>query len=137
MYVRSGGSSTWSKWTVRAEFANADKLLRPGMFGRIKVDLGVQPNSILVPERAVAELQGKNFVWVVGSDNKTTQRAVKVGDAVGGTVLILEGLKAGDRVVVEGLQKVREGAVVQPMTVGQIQAAAQSAKPAEAKPAKE
>jgi len=119
---------------VRAEFANTEKLLRPGMFGRIKIDLGARPDSILIPERAVAELQGQNFVWVVGPDNKTTQRAVKVGDAVGGTVLIVEGLKAGDRVVVEGLQKVREGAVVQPMTVGQIQAAAQSAKPAEAKP---
>ena len=46
---------------VRAEFPNAEKLLRPGMFGRIKVDLGVRPDSILVPERAVAELQGKNF----------------------------------------------------------------------------
>ncbi len=119
---------------VRAEFANTEKLLRPGMFGRIKIDLGARPDSILIPERAVAELQGQNFVWVVGPDNKTTQRAVKVGDTVGGTVLIVEGLKAGDRVVVEGLQKVREGAVVQPMTVGQIQAAAQSAKPAEAKP---
>ena len=119
---------------VRAEFANAEKLLRPGMFGRIKIDLGARPDSILVPERAVAELQGKNFVWVIGADNKATQRAVTVGDTVGGTVLIQEGLKAGDRIVVEGLQKVREGAVVQPMTVGQIQAAAQSAKPAEAKP---
>ena len=44
------------------------------MFGRIKVDLGVRPDSILVPERAVAELQGKNFVWVIGADNKATQR---------------------------------------------------------------
>jgi membrane fusion protein (multidrug efflux system) len=123
---------------VRAEFANTEKVLRPGMFGRIKIDLGVRPDSILVPERAVAELQGKNFVWVIGPDNKATQRAVTVGDAVGGTVLILEGLKAGDRVVVEGLQKVREGAVVQPMTVAQLQAtAAESAKQAEAKPAKE
>jgi membrane fusion protein (multidrug efflux system) len=123
---------------VRAEFANGEKLLRPGMFGRIKVALALRADSILLPERAVAELQGKNFVWVVGSDNKTTQRAVKVGEPVGGSVLILEGLKVGDRVVVEGLQKVREGAVVQPMTVAQIQAAAaQSAPQSEAKPAKE
>ena len=56
------------------------RLLRPGMFARIRVDAGVRPDSILVPERAVAELQGKNFVWVIGSDNKATQRAVKVGD---------------------------------------------------------
>ena len=98
---------------VRAEFANAEKLLRPGMFGRIKVDLGVRPDSILIPERAVAELQGKTFVWVVSSDNKTTQRAVKVGETIGENVLITEGLKAGERIVTEGLQKVREGAPVQ------------------------
>jgi membrane fusion protein (multidrug efflux system) len=124
---------------VRAEFANAEKLLRPGMFGRIKVDLGVRPDSILIPERAVAELQGKNFVWVVGSDNKTTQRAVKVGDPIGSSVLVLEGLKPGERIVVEGLQKVREGAVVKPMTADPSAEAttASAVKHAEAKPAKE
>jgi membrane fusion protein, multidrug efflux system len=128
---------------VRAEFANAQKLLRPGMFSRIKVDLGVRPDSILVPERAVAELQGKNFVWVIGADNKATQRPVKVGETLGENVLVTEGLKNGDRIVTEGLQKVREGAIVQPMTAAQMaEAAAQAAKQAEsthaeAKPAKE
>jgi membrane fusion protein (multidrug efflux system) len=118
---------------VRAEFANAQKLLRPGMFSRIKVDLGVRPDSILVPERAVAELQGKNFVWVVGADNKATQRAVKVGETLGENVLVTEGLKNGDRIVTEGLQKVREGAVVQPMTSAQMGEAAAQAKEAEPK----
>jgi membrane fusion protein (multidrug efflux system) len=100
---------------VRAEFPNSAKLLRPGMFARIKVDLGNRPNSILVPERGVAELQGKNFVWVVGADNKTTQRPVKVGESVGGDLLILEGLKPGERIVVDGIQKVRQDAPVQPV----------------------
>jgi len=118
---------------VRAEFANAQKILRPGMFSRIKVDLGVRPDSILVPERAVAELQGKNFVWVVGADNKATQRAVKVGETLGENVLVTEGLKNGDRIVTEGLQKVREGAVVQPMTAAQMAEAAAQAKQAEPK----
>jgi membrane fusion protein (multidrug efflux system) len=124
---------------VRAEFANAEKLLRPGMFGRIRVDLGARPDSIVVPERAVAELQGKNFVWVVGSDNKAAQRPVKVGAPVSGGTLILEGLKAGERIVVEGLQKVREGIPVQALTAAQAAQAASghSAKAAEAKPAKE
>ena len=108
---------------VRAEFANAAKILRPGMFGRIRVDLGSRANSILVPERSVAELQGKNFVWVVAQDNKTTQRSVKVGGQVGENLLISEGLQAGDRIVVEGLQKVREGAQVNPMTAAQMAAA--------------
>ena len=122
---------------IRAEFANAEKLLRPGMFARIKVDLGVRPDSILVPERAVAELQGKNFVWIIGADDKATQRAVTVGGQVGEKLLILEGLKAGDRIVVEGLQKVREGAVVKPMTAEEMKMAAQAAKEGAARHTKE
>ncbi|HXJ57399.1 MAG TPA: efflux RND transporter periplasmic adaptor subunit [Verrucomicrobiae bacterium] len=112
---------------VRAEFANTEKLLRPGMFGRIKIDLGARADSILIPERAVAELQGKNFVWVIGPDNKAAQRSVKVGEPIGENALVTDGLKAGDRIVVEGLQKVREGALVQPLTAGQIAQAAKSA----------
>lgn len=124
---------------VRAAFPNSEKLLRPGMFARIKVDGGVRPDSILVPERALVELQGKNFVWVIGADDKATQRAVKVGQTIGESVLIVEGLKAGERFVTEGLQKVREGAPVQPQTAAQMAeaAAAQAAQQAEAKPAKE
>ena len=80
---------------VRVEFPNRAKLLRPGMFARIKVDLGVRPDSIVIQERAIVELQGKNFVWVIGPDDKATQRAIKVGDPVAGGVLILEGLKSG------------------------------------------
>ena len=76
---------------VRAEFPNSAKLLRPGMFARVSVDLGTRPDSILVPERAVAELQGKNFVWVVTADNKATQRPVKVGGQLGGDVLLAAG----------------------------------------------
>jgi RND family efflux transporter MFP subunit len=121
---------------VRAAFPNTAKVLRPGMFARIKVDLGVRPDSVLVPERAVTELQGKNFVWVIGPDNKATQHSVKVGQQIGDSLLILEGLKAGERLVVEGLQKVREGAPVQAMTSAQLAAAAaQAAKETEAKQA--
>jgi membrane fusion protein (multidrug efflux system) len=123
---------------VRAEFKNPAKLLRPGMFARIKVDLGLRPDSILVPQRAVTELQGRNFVWVIGSDNKAVQRAVQVGETIGPSVLIAKGLVAGERIVTEGLQKVREGAPVQPMTAAQMAAAAaESAKHAEASHAKE
>jgi membrane fusion protein (multidrug efflux system) len=82
------------------------------MFARIKVEIGVRSNSILVPERAIAELQGKNFVWLVGPENKAKQQLVKLGESRGGNTLVLEGLKPGDRIVVEGLQKVREGATV-------------------------
>ena len=114
---------------ARAEFANPEKLLRPGMFARIRVGLGVRPDSILVPERAVTELQGRHFVWVIDADNQATQRSVTVGEILGGSVLIRDGLQAGERIVVEGLQKVRAGAPVQPMTAAQMaEAAAQAAR---------
>ena len=116
---------------VRAEFSNPQRVLRPGMFGRIKVNLGVLPNSILVPERAVAELQGKNFVWVIGADGNATQRPIKVGENIAGQILVLEGLKPGERIVLEGIQKVREGAPVKAVTAEQL--AAQSAGSASAK----
>ena len=122
---------------VRAAFPNPQRLLRPGMFARIRVDLGLRPDSILVPERAVTELQGKNFAWVIGAEDKATQRAVKVGETLGENLLILEGLKAGERIITEGLQKVREGAPVQPKTAAQMaEAAAEAAKHAEASHAK-
>jgi membrane fusion protein (multidrug efflux system) len=120
---------------VRAAFANPQRTLRPGMFGRIIADLGARPDSILVPERAVAELQGKNFVWVISSDNKASQRPVNVGRQIGEKLLITEGLKPGDRIIVEGLQKVRDGLPVKPMTVEEMKTAEQAAKQAE--PAKE
>lgn len=129
---------------VRAEFPNSEKMLRPGMFGRIKVDLGARPDSILVPERSIAELQGQNFVWVIGADNKATQRSVKIGETIGENVLVIEGLKPGERIVTEGVQKVREGLVVQPKTVQEMASLvdAQGAPPSDAKheknkPAKE
>jgi membrane fusion protein (multidrug efflux system) len=108
---------------ARVAFPNPKRVLRPGMFGRIRVDLGTRPDSILIPERAVTELQGKNFVWVV-SDNKTTQRGITLGGQVGENYLVLEGLKSGETIVVEGLQKVREGAPVKAMTAQQMAQAA-------------
>ena len=63
---------------VRAEFPNPTRVLRPGMFARVRVSLPAEEGNILMPERAVAEFQGKNFVWVIGADNKATQRSVKV-----------------------------------------------------------
>jgi RND family efflux transporter MFP subunit len=124
---------------VRAEFANPRKVLRPGMFARIRVELGVRTNSIVVPARALTELQGRNFVWVIGEDNKAAQRPVQVSLQIGEGFLIPEGLKAGERIVVEGLQKVRQDALVTPMTGAQMAqaAAAQAAKQAEASSAAE
>jgi membrane fusion protein (multidrug efflux system) len=111
---------------MRASFPNPERLLRPGMFARIRVDGGMRADSILVPERAVTELQGKNFVWVIDAENKATQRPVTVGETLGSNLLIREGLKPGERIVLEGVQKVREGAPVQPMTPAEAAAQAQA-----------
>ena len=124
---------------VRAEFANRGGLLRPGMFARIRIDLGTRPDAVVIPERAVGELQGRDFVWVVGPDNKAVQRGVKrsVAAAPESSVVIEEGLKAGDRIIVEGIQKVRDGLEVHPQTAEE-RAAAATAPPAKAtSPAKE
>lgn len=120
---------------VRAEFPNKDKLLRPGMFARVRVDLGTREDCIEVPQRAVVELQGRNFVWVVSKDHTTNQRPVTIVEQVGSNFLVSDGLKVGERIVVEGLQKVREGAPVTAMTTAQM-AAMKSAAAAEAQPAK-
>jgi membrane fusion protein, multidrug efflux system len=123
---------------ARAEFPNPEKRLRPGMFARVRIRLPTEEDSILVPERALAEMQGKSFVWVIGADNKATQRSVRVAPSrIGSNAVILEGLKPGERIVVEGLQKLREGAPVQPMTAAQIAEAAAAEAPAAPKHEKE
>lgn len=124
---------------VRAEFANPNGNLRPGMFGRLRVDLGQRTNAITVPERALAELQGRHFVWIVTPEGTATQRTVQVGEKTGSRYLITGGLQPGERFVVEGLQKVREGAPVKAMTVQELAAAAAAAQaqaPAHAQPAR-
>jgi membrane fusion protein (multidrug efflux system) len=86
------------------------------------VDLGTRKDSIVVPERAVVELQGKTCVWIVSEDGKANQRAVKVGEQAGSDFLITEGLKTGERIIIEGLQKARENAPVNAMTAAQMTA---------------
>ncbi|MES2920032.1 MAG: efflux RND transporter periplasmic adaptor subunit [Verrucomicrobiota bacterium] len=120
---------------IRAEFPNKKKLLRPGMFARVRIDLGTRKDSIEVPERAIVQLQGKNFLWVVTPENTASQRSVVLGEQVGPNLLVIEGIKTGERIVLEGLQKVREGAPVNAMTAAQI-AANKPAPAAEEKPAK-
>ena len=119
---------------IRAEFPNKDKLLRPGMFARIRVDIGTRKDCIELPERAVVELQGKTFVWIISPEGKASQRPVKVGGQVGSNFQITEGIAPGERVVLEGLQKVREGVPVNALTAAQL-AALKSAAAAPAKPA--
>jgi membrane fusion protein (multidrug efflux system) len=95
-------------------FPNPGNRLRPGQYARVRAVTGTKKGALLVPQRAVTELQGSYGVAVVGADNKVSIRPVKVGDRIGPLWVIEEGLQPGERVVAEGTQKVRPDAVVNP-----------------------
>ena len=97
---------------IAGVFANPGNLLRPGGYGRVRASVNTQNGALLVPQRAVIELQGSQQVVVVTRDDKARIRPVTVGDKVGNLWIVTEGLKPGERVVVDGLQKVRDGAPV-------------------------
>jgi len=101
--------------TVVGEFTNPQMLLVPGMFVRVRALLDTDKNALLVPQRAVTDMQGQYLIAVVGADNKVSIRPVKAGERFGQQWVITGDLKAGDRVVAEGIQKVRDGAVVNPV----------------------
>ena len=99
---------------MAALFPNPDAILRPGGYGRVRAVIRTQKNALVVPQRAVSELQGSYQVAVVDGENKVSIRPVKVDDTVGSEWVIAEGLKPGDRVVAQGVQKVRPGMTVNP-----------------------
>ncbi len=95
-------------------FPNPGNVLRPGQYAKVRVVMELRKGAVLVPQRAVSELQGSYQVAVVGPDNKVTIKVVKPGPREGSLWVIDEGLKPGDRIVVEGLQRVRSGMTVAP-----------------------
>jgi RND family efflux transporter MFP subunit len=96
-------------------FPNPGNILRPGQYGRVRTSTRTHLGALLVPQRAVTELQGTYQVAVVDGENKVSIRTVKVGDRAGTLWIIDEGLKPGERVVAEGLQKVGPGMTVKPL----------------------
>ncbi|MGA8554265.1 MAG: efflux RND transporter periplasmic adaptor subunit [Candidatus Acidiferrales bacterium] len=99
---------------LAALFPNPANILRPGGYGKVRTAVRVQKDALLVPQRAVSELQGGYQVAVVDDANKVSIRTVQVGDRVGQEWIVTEGLKSGERVVAEGVQKVRTGMQVNP-----------------------
>ncbi len=99
-------------------FSNANYLLRPGQYGRVRAQTHTVTNALLVPQRAVTELQGTYQVTVVDETNAVRLQPVKVGEQIGANWIIENGLKAGDRVVVEGTQKAKAGTLVNPQPFG-------------------
>jgi membrane fusion protein (multidrug efflux system) len=100
---------------IAAAFPNPGNILRPGQFGRVRATVGVKQGALVLPQRAITELQGSYQVAVVGKDAKVAIRPVKVGARVGALWVIEDGLVAGEQVVAEGIQKVRDGALVTPV----------------------
>ena len=98
--------------TVQALFPNPDQLLRPGQYARVRVKQEIK-QAVVVPQRAVAQTQGKDQVAVIGPEDKIEMRSVKLGPTSGAFVVVEEGLKAGERIVIDGIGKVRAG---QPVT---------------------
>ena len=103
--------------TLKAQFPNPKGLLLPGMFARVQAIAETRSDAILVPQRAVQDLMGKSMITVVGDGDKAEMRAVTTGPRIGRLWLVEEGLNRGERIVVDGVQKVRPGEIVKAETV--------------------
>jgi membrane fusion protein, multidrug efflux system len=112
--------------TFAAEFPNPEGRLRPGQFGRVRAVVEMANDALLIPKRALQEIQGMQTVLVVGADNMVALRTVKPGDTVGDLVIVREGLKPGERVIVDGIQKARPGSKVNPTAAADDSAPAAS-----------
>jgi len=102
--------------TIRivAAFPNPGNILRPGQYGRVHVETNMKRGALLIPQNAVAQSQGSYQVAVVGGDHKVSMRTVKPGETVGTMWVIDSGLKPGEQVVAEGMQRLKEGTLVTP-----------------------
>ena len=121
---------------VAAIFSNPQNLLRPGMFSRVRAELGMKKGALLIPQQAVTEIQGKYLVAVVSSESKVAIKQVKVGERFGQLWVIEEGLAPREKVVAEGTQKVRDGMVVSPKPFEpQAEAKPEAEKKPESEPA--
>jgi membrane fusion protein (multidrug efflux system) len=118
--------------TLQFKFPNPGGFVRPGQYGRAQFVLETRKGALLVPQRAVQELQNLYSVAVVGSDNKVQFRTVTVGPRVGSLWMITSGLQSGDRVVVEGVQRLRDGVTVTPKTAPPASAGSGMPEPAPA-----
>jgi membrane fusion protein (multidrug efflux system) len=109
--------ATTGTYTLRAEFPNPAHQLVPGLFARIRITSEVRNNALIVPDRAVQQQLGRYFVTAVGKDNKAEARPVQLGPRVGTRWIIEGGIKRGDKLVVEGLQKALPGTPLNPTVI--------------------
>lgn len=139
-FIDAAVDNTTGTLKVRLELPNPDQLLRANQFARVRVTTQHLKDALVVPQRAVQEFQGKNFLWVIDAEMKASQRDVVLGPRVDQDWIIHEGLKPGDQVVVDGMQKMKPGATVAirapapaaPAAAPTAEPAAEAAKPAAA-----
>lgn len=112
---------------IRAEFPNPGNVLRPGQYARIRAVTELLKNALLIPQRAVSELQGVYLVGVVAADNTATTKPVQLGPQFGDMWVVNSGLQAGEKIIVDGLQRVKSGMVVAPAPFKDTQAKDRSA----------
>ncbi len=111
---------------IRLEVPNPQKLLHAGQFARVQVTAQQEPNAIVLPQRAIQDLQGKNYVWIVDADGKAQQRDVRMGPRIDNDWLVQQGLTVGDIVIVDGIQRLKPGAPVKATPLPAAGAAAKS-----------
>lgn len=111
--IDRGISDTTGTITLKASFSNPQNILMPGMFARVVTQGEVQQGALLIPQRAVTELLSKTFVTVVTEDNKAESRVVTMGTRIGNMWVVLDGLMVNDRIIVEGINKVKDGSALQ------------------------
>jgi membrane fusion protein (multidrug efflux system) len=100
---------------LQATFPNPERIVLPGQFGRVRMRVENRKAAILVPQKAVQELQGLQSVLTVSDENKVLARTIVTGERVGERWVVLQGLKSGERVIVEGIQKAMPGSLVNPI----------------------
>ena len=116
-FIDRGVDASTGTILIQSSFPNPDFLLRPGLYAKVKVKMETVDGGLLVPQRCVIELQGQYSVFVVNKDNTVEARQVTTGERIGDLWLITDGLKAGETVVIDGLQKVGSGLKVNPTLV--------------------
>jgi len=111
--IDKGVSDATGTITIKAAFSNPQKMLMPGMFARVAAQGEVNQGALLIPQRAVTELLNKTFVSVVTEDNKAQSRQVTMGERIGNLWLVKDGITINDRIIVEGITKVKDGTALE------------------------
>ena len=114
-FVNSQINSTTGSLLIQASFPNPSRLLRPGLYAKVHLQLAVAENAIVIPQRCLIELQGQFSVMVADENNAIASRPVVIGQKMGDMVIVEEGLSPGDKVVIDALQKVQTGMTIQPV----------------------